>query len=142
MTSEKRIGQEAKVGSTLSFRFFNGSQETFAVSGFTVIGSNSDVYPIYFFGDYANMGSQLQDMLFVAAAQIVEATDIDADEFLDTIHAIGTACGIDRPSIGENSAFVQSLTFNPKNMMIAVGIGLLVLFCKEHSCFLLAHPSA
>ena len=51
-----------------------------------------------------------------------------AEEFLDTIHAIGADCNIDRPSIGENSAFVQSLTFNPKNMLIALCIGLVVLF--------------
>ncbi len=60
------------------------------------------------------MGSHLKDTLFVAAAQIYDAPSMTADEFLDTIHAIGADCNIDRSSIGENSAFVQSLTFNPK----------------------------
>ena len=126
----KRIGQDAEVGNRLSFQFFDGSQESFTVCGFTDTGSTSDVYPIYFSFDYADSGSQLQDMLLVAAAQIVGATEMSADEFLETIHAIGAAHGIDRPSVGENSAFIQSLTFNPKNMAVAFGIGLLILFAS------------
>lgn len=98
------------------------------LSGLTDTGSTSDVYPVYFSEQYAETGSQLKDTLFVAATQIHEAKSMTPDEFLDTIHAIGADCGIDRPSIGENSAFVQSLTFNPKNMLIAVCIGLVVLF--------------
>ncbi len=123
----KRIEQDTEIGSILTFQFFDGTQESFTVCGFTDTGSTSDVYPLYFSFDYASSGSQLHNMLFVAAAQIAGAADMSADEFLETIHMIGTSCGIDRPGIGENSAFVQSLTFNPKNMAIAFGIGLLVL---------------
>ena len=124
----ERIGENLEIGDTVSFSFYDGTQESFVLSGFTDTGSTSDVYPVYFSEQYAATGSQLKDTLFVAAAQIHEAKSMTPDEFLDTIHAIGADCGIDRPSIGENSAFVQSLTFNPKNMLIAVCIGLVVLF--------------
>ena len=124
----ERIGENLKIGDTVSFSFYDGTQESFVLSGLTDTGSTSDVYPIYFSEQYAEMGSQLKDTLFVAAAQIQDAQSMTADEFLDTIHAIGADCSIDRSSIGENSAFVQSLTFNPKNMLIAFCIGLVVLF--------------
>lgn len=124
----ERIGENLKIGDTVSFSFYDGTQESFVLSGLTDTGSTSDVYPIYFSEQYAEMGSQLKDTLFVAAAQIQDAQSMTADEFLDTIHAIGADCSIDRSSIGENSAFVQSLTFNPKNMLIALCIGLVVLF--------------
>ena len=124
----ERIGENLEIGDTVSFSFYDGTQESFVLSGLTDTGSTSDVYPIYFSEQYAETGSQLKDTLFVAATQIHEAKSMTPDEFLDTIHAIGADCGIDRPSIGENSAFVQSLTFNPKNMLIAVCIGLVVLF--------------
>ena len=123
-----RIGENLKIGDTVSFSFYDGTQESFVLSGLTDTGSTSDVYPVYFSERYAERGSQLKDTLFVAAAQIQDARSMTADEFLDTIHAIGADCNIDRPSIGENSAFVQSLTFNPKNMLIALCIGLVVLF--------------
>ncbi|GAA6411993.1 ABC transporter permease [Blautia coccoides] len=123
-----RIGENLKIGDTVSFSFYDGAQESFVLSGLTDTGSTSDVYPIYFSEQYAKMGSQLKDTLFVAAAQIYDAPSMTADEFLDTIHAIGADCNIDRSSIGENSAFVQSLTFNPKNMLIALCIGFVVLF--------------
>lgn len=109
----KRIGENLEIGDTVSFSFYDGTQESFVLSGFTDTGSTSDVYPVYFSEQYAATGSQLKDTLFVAAAQIHEAKSMTPDEFLDTIHAIGANCGIDRPSIGENSAFVQFLTFNP-----------------------------
>lgn len=124
----ERIGENLEIGDTISFSFYDGTQESFVLSGLTDTGSTSDVYPVYFSEQYAETGGQLKDTLFVAAAQIQEAKSMTANEFLDTIHAIGADCGIERPSIGENSAFVQSLTFNPKNMLIAVCIGLVVLF--------------
>ena len=123
----ERIGENLSIGDTISFSFYDGTQETFVLSGLTNTGSTSDVYPIYFSEQYAETGNQLKDTLFVAAAQIQGAKAMTADEFLDTIHAIGSDCGIDRPSIGENSGFVQSLTFNPKNMLIALCIGLVVM---------------
>lgn len=122
----ERIGENLEIGDTISFSFYDGTQESFVLSGLT--DTTSDVYPVYFSEQYAETGGQLKDTLFVAAAQIQEAKSMTANEFLDTIHAIGADCGIERPSIGENSAFVQSLTFNPKNMLIAVCIGLVVLF--------------
>ena len=123
-----RLGENFEIGDVISFSFYDGTQESFVLSGLTDTGSTSDVYPIYFSEQYAENGSQLKDTLFVAAAQVQDAKSMTADEFLNTIHTIGADCGIDRPSIGENSAFVQSLTFNPKNMLIALCIGLVVLF--------------
>ena len=125
-----QIGENLKIGDTVSFSFYDGTQESFVLSGLTDTGSTSDVYPVYFSKQYAEMGKQLKDTLFVAAAQVQDAKSMTADEFLDTIHAIGADCNIDRPSIGENSAFVQSLTFNPKNMLIALCIGIVVLFAS------------
>lgn len=124
----ERIGANIEIGDTISISFYDGTQENFVLSGLTDTGSTSDVYPVYFSEKYAETGSQLKDTLFVAAAQIQGAKSMTANEFLDTIHTIGADCGIERPSIGENSAFVQSLTFNPKNMLIALSIGLVVLF--------------
>lgn len=121
------IGGNLSIGDTISFSFYDRTQETFVLSGLTNTGSTSDVYPIYFSEQYAETGSQLKDTLFVAAAQIQGAKGMTADEFLDTIYAIGSDCGIDRPSIGENSRFVQSLTFNPQNRLIALCIGLAVM---------------
>lgn len=92
-----RIGENLKVGDTISFSFYDGTQESFVLSGLTDTGSTSDVYPIYFSEQYAERGSQLKDTLFVAAAQIKDAKSMTA-------------------------------TFNPKNMLIALCIGLVVLF--------------
>ncbi|MCA5961979.1 hypothetical protein LC724_18530 [Blautia sp. RD014234] len=110
----ERIGENLEIGDTVSFSFMTGHRNPLCFLVLQTQGSTSDVYPIYFSEQYAETGSQLKDTLFVAAAQIHEAKSMTPDEFLDTIHAIGADCGIDRPSIGENSAFVQSLTFNPK----------------------------
>ena len=49
----ERIGENLSIGDTISFSFYDGTQETFVLSGLTNTGSTSDVYPIYFSEQYA-----------------------------------------------------------------------------------------
>lgn len=126
----KRNNKDLKIGDKISFTFYDGKTESFIISGITNTGSTSDVYPIYFSKEYAQNGSQLKNSLFVAAAQIKDANNMTPDEFIDTINDIGVCNNIDKPNIGPNNAFVQSLTFNPQNLVITIFINLLILFAS------------
>lgn len=121
-------GGTIDIGDPISLSFYDGTQEIFVLSGLTDTGSTSEVYPVYFSKEYAESGSQLKDSLFVAAAQIQDGKTMSANDFLDTIHSIGMDYGIERPNIGENSTFVQSLSFHPKNMLLSLSIGVVVMF--------------
>ena len=55
-----RIGENLKIGDTISFSFYDGTQEYFVLSGLTDTGSTSDVYPIYFSEQYAERGKSVE----------------------------------------------------------------------------------
>ncbi len=123
----KQIGKKAKLGETLSFSFLDGSEETFTISGFTDTKSQGKVYTLIVSKEYAEKGSQLQDLPYTAAVRIYEAEKMSDDEFLACIREIGSECGIKREDINENNAFVNdlSVSFAEVATVILIGIGIL-----------------
>ena len=98
----KRIGKEAKIGASLELRNFDGTTETFRVSGFTDNGSSSSMYAILFSKAYAEKGQWLQDIPYSLAAKIDGAKMMGEEEFLQTITDIGADYGVDRADVNQH----------------------------------------
>lgn len=124
----KRIGKEAKIGASLELRNFDGTTETFRVSGFTDNGSSSSMYAILFSKAYAEKGQWLQDIPYSLAAKIDGAKMMGEEEFLQTITDIGADYGVDRADVNENNAFTTSLVMNVQEMISVIIGALFILF--------------
>lgn len=124
----KRIGKEAKIGTSLEVRNFDGTTETFRVSGFTDDGSSSSMYAILFSKAYADKGQWLRDIPYSLAAKIDGAKMMGEDEFLQTITDIGADYGVDRADVNENDAFTTSLVMNIQEMISVIVGALFILF--------------
>lgn len=124
----KRIGKEAKIGTSLEVRNFDGTTETFRISGFTDNGSSSSMYAILFSKAYADKGQWLRDIPYSLAAKIDGAKMMGEDEFLQTITDIGADYGVDRADVNENDAFTTSLVMNIQEMISVIIGALFILF--------------
>ncbi|MDO5559685.1 MAG: ABC transporter permease [Oscillospiraceae bacterium] len=124
----KRIGHEPVLGSTLDITWIDGTQETFRISGFTGTGGSQSVFMIYFSQKYAENGSQLAEVPYSAAVRIIGAEKMSENEFLDEIRTLGADCGIERPDINENNAFVTTLSVSSSELIFLILVSISVLF--------------
>ena len=85
----KHLGKAAQIGTSLELRNFDGTTETFRISGFSDNGSSSTMYPVMFSKAYAEKGPWLKNQPYTLAAKIDGATRMSEDDFLQTITAIG-----------------------------------------------------
>lgn len=123
-----KMGIEPKIGETVSFSFLDGTTEEFIISGLTKSETDTDVFPIYFSRDYAINGAQLKDVPFSLAVQIVDAENLSSDEFTNLIKTIGSDNNVELKDINPNNAFVSSLSFNSREIMILALLAIIVLF--------------
>lgn len=124
----KHLGKAAQIGTSLELRNFDGTTETFRISGFSDNGSSSTMYPVMFSKAYAEKGPWLKNQPYTLAAKIDGATRMSEDDFLQTITAIGADYGVERPDINENDKFTTSLVKNIQEILTVVLIALFILF--------------
>ncbi len=121
------MGLEEKLGEIISVTFLNGTTEEFEVTGFLDSGLKTDVFNLYMSKEYALKGSQLSLIPFDLAVQIVDAEKMGSDEFLQVIRQLGEEYGVERKQVNENNAFVDSLSYDTRELSMIILIGIAIL---------------
>lgn len=121
------MGLEEKLGEIISVTFLNGTTEEFEVTGFLDSGLKTDVFNLYMSKEYALKGSQLSSLPFDLAVQIVDAEKMGSDEFLQVIRQLGEEYGVERKQVNENNAFVDSLSYDTRELSMIILIGIAIL---------------
>lgn len=124
----KKIGKEPVIDEEFSVTWLDGSTETYTVTGFNDLESESQFY-IMLSEEYAENGSQLKDIPYTAAVRIVGAADMDDQTFLNTIRGMGEEYGIPRHQINENSGFVVKISnITASTLLAVIAVSAAVLF--------------
>ena len=123
----KRLGVEQKVGSTFTLTFFDGSTETFTVSGILKGSDTAKQFSMVFSKEYADHGSQLADEPYEILAKVQGATSMSKEECKELMYQIGSDAGMERKNIDPVKAFLDSLSPDVQNIMVALLVGGVIL---------------
>lgn len=118
---------KAELGQVLNIEFLDGTVEAFKVSGFLEGNEEISVFNLFLSKEYALNGSQLKEVPFNLAAQIHDAEKMGSDKFLDEIRELGADYGVERKNINENNSFVESLSYDNKEITMTALIGFIIL---------------
>ena len=122
------IGRDLHIGSSIELKYYDGTSQTFTITGFTDEKSSSDHFAVYVSLNYARNGLHLKDLPFSCAVKVAGAEEMSEEEFLTAITEIGRDHRVKRTDINENNRFVNSLTVNVQEIAAIVLIGIFVLF--------------
>lgn len=123
----KKMGVEPKVGSSVTFPFYDGSTETFTVSGILNGSDTVKQFSVFFSETYARNGSQLKDMPYEVYAKLYGATTMSAEECKEAMYLIGSDAGIERKYVNPSKSFIDSLSVNTQKVMIFGMVGAVIL---------------
>ncbi|MDO4470733.1 MAG: FtsX-like permease family protein [Bacillota bacterium] len=123
----KRMGIEPKVGSTVTFTFYDGSIETFTVSGILNGSDTAKQFSVFFSEVYARNGSQLKDMPYEVYAKLYGATTMRPEDCKEVMYLIGNEAGIERKYISPSKSFIDSLSLDTQKIMIFGMVGAVIL---------------
>lgn len=123
------MGVDAKIGQKITIAFLDGTVEEFEVSGLISSEYETNVFSLFLSNQYAIEGSQLKHIPLDAAIQLKDASKMNSNEFLEILQQIGAKYGIERKYINENNSFVDSLSYNFRelNMIALIGITILLV---------------
>ena len=123
----KKMGIAPRIGSKLKLDFYDGSIETFTISGILNGSEKVKQFSILLSESYAENGSQLKDVPYEVYAKINGADDMGALECKETMFQIGKDAGIDRKNINPSKAFLDSLSVNMQFVMLYSVVGAVIL---------------
>lgn len=123
----KKMGAEPGVGSTMTFSFYDGSTETFTVSGILNGSDEAKQFPVFFSESYAENGSQLKDMPYEVYAKLHHATELSAQDCREAMYLIGREAGIARKYVSPSKQFLDSLSVDMQSVTIYGTVGAVIL---------------
>lgn len=123
----ERMGIEPAVGSSITFDFYDGSTETFTVSGILKGGETAKQFSVFFSESYAKGGSQLRDAPYEVYAKLYGAAAMHPGECKELMYLIGSDAGIERKYVNPSKAFIDSLSLNAQSVMLYGLIGIVIL---------------
>ncbi len=123
----KKMEIQPAVGSRVAFTFYDGSTETFTVSGILKGGGPAKQFALFFSGDYAENGSQLKDMPYEVHAKLYGAEEMGPEACKEAMFLIGSEAGIERKYVNPSRAFIDSLSVDIQSVMIYGLIGGVIL---------------
>lgn len=123
----ERMGIEPKVGSSVTLDFYDGTEETFTVSGILAGGEEAKQFSVFFSEEYAENGSQLKDMPYEVYAKIYGAADMYPDELREVMYLIASDAGIEREYVNPSKAYLDSLTIDSQQILLCVLVGGVIL---------------
>ena len=91
------------MGSSVTLDFYDGTEETFTVSGILAGGEEAKQFSVFFSEEYAENGSQLKDMPYEVYAKIYGAADMYPDELREVMYLIASDAGIEREYVNPAS---------------------------------------
>ena len=123
----ERMGIEPEVGSSVTFAFYDGNEETFTVSGILAGGEGAKQFSVFFSEAYAENGSQLKDMPYEVYVKIYGAASMYPDELREVIYLIGSDAGIEREYVNPSKAYLDSLSVDSQQILLCVLVGGVIL---------------
>ena len=123
----ERMGIEPEVGSSVTFAFYDGNEETFTVSGILAGGEGAKQFSAFFSEAYAENGSQLKDMPYEVYVKIYGAASMYTDELREVIYLIGSDAGIEREYVNPSKAYLDSLSVDSQQIILCVLVGGVIL---------------
>lgn len=123
----ERMGIKPEVGSSVTFAFYDGNEETFTVSGILAGGEGAKQFSVFFSEAYAENGSQLKDMPYEVYVKIYGAASMYPDELREVIYLIGSDAGIEREYVNPSKAYLDSLSVDSQQIILCVLVGGVIL---------------
>lgn len=123
----RKMGVEARVGSCVTFSFYDGSRETFTVSGILAGSDEAKQYSVFFSGGYARQGSQMAGQPWEVYAKLKDVSYMSARECKELMYRIGQERGVERKDVGPNKAFLDSLSPDSQMVTLCVLVGAVIL---------------
>ncbi len=118
---------EPAAGSSVTFTFYDGSKETFKVSGILKGSETTKQFPVFFSEDYAKNGSQLKERPYEVYARLSGAEGMYPQECKELMYLIGSSAGIEREYVNPSKSFLDSLSVNMQSVMIYGLVGIVIL---------------
>ena len=122
-----KMGISPVVGSNVTFTFYDGTTETFTVSGILKGSDTTKQFSVFFSEDYAENGSQLRNMPYEVYAKLYNAANMHAENFKETMYLIGSDAGIERKYVLPSKAFLDSLSPDTQSVMLSGLVGAVIL---------------
>lgn len=126
----EKMGLPPSVGSSLSLTFYDGSEETFTVTGILKGSEETKQFNVFLSRSYAENGSQLKDIPYEVHAKLRDANGMSAGECRELMYAIGRDAGVERKYVMPSRAFLDSLSFNSQSVMIYGMVGAVILLAS------------
>lgn len=126
----RKMGVEPKVGSSVTFPFYDGNTETFIVSGILAGSDEAKQFSVFFSQGYAEHGSQLADQPVEVYAKLQDAAYMSARECKDLMYQIGQDLGLKREYVNPSKAFLDSLSPDAQTLMLCVLVGAIILLAS------------
>ncbi len=123
----KKMNVEPAAGSSVTFRFYDGSTETFTVSGILKGSEAAKQFSVFFSENYAKHGSQLKEQPYEVYARLNGAESMHRDECREEMYLIGSDAGIEREYVSPSKAFLDSLSVNMQFVMLYGLVGMMIL---------------
>ncbi len=123
----RKMGVEPRVGSSVTFSFYDGSVETFTVSGILEGDDMAKQFSVFFSQSYAEQGSQLADRSYEVYAKLRDAAHMSAADCRELMYQIGREAGVERKYVSPSKSFLDSLSPDPQMMTLCVLVGAVIL---------------
>ena len=123
----KKMDVEPKVGSSVTFTFYDGSTETFTVSGVLNGSDAAKQFSVFFSENYAQNGSQLKDMPYEVYAKLYGAATMHPEDCKEAMYLIGSDAGIERKYVSPSKSFIESLSVDIQSAMLYGMVGAVIL---------------
>ncbi len=123
----EKMGIEPAKGSKVTFSFYDGSRESFTVSGIIKGGRKAEQFPVFFSEGYAEHGSQLKDIPYEVYVKLCNAENLSAGSCKEAVYQIGSDAGIERKYISPSKAFLDSLSMDAQTVMLYSLVGAVIL---------------
>ncbi len=123
----KKLNISPAAGSSVTLTFYDGSTETFTVSGILKGSDTAKQFSVLFSKSYAEKGSQLKSMPWEVYTKLYNATNMRADEFTDAVYLIAKDTGIERKYAVPSKAFTDSLSIDTQFVMLYSLVGAVIL---------------
>ena len=122
-----KMGISPQVGSEVTFTFYDGTTETFTVTGILKGSDTAKQFPVYVSEEYAREGSQLKDVAYEAHARVCDAETMSADECRELMYQIGADAGIERKNVNPSRTFLDTLSVDLQSVTLYGLVGVVIL---------------
>ncbi len=127
----KAAGISDSPGEQVTITWLDGTVESYTVSGIYRAEENQSMYQVYFSEAYAKEGSQLKDIAWQALVRFKDASNMNQQEFEDTVYSFGEEYGMQRKDMNINNYFLRMLpggTEQLQETLLILGAGAGILF--------------